>query len=71
MSRPLGDYGLPEPYLAKTGQSIFDADLTALPVTQAIRASFTGATPVATADFAAAVLVAVHNLEQRVIALEP
>lgn len=71
MPRPTGAFGLPQPYLAKTGQAVFDTDPAELPpVTAAVRAAFTGASPVPTTDVMAALLVAIKDLEDRVIALE-
>lgn len=70
MGRPTGIYGAPLPYLPSVGQDIFDAaDLP--PVTAALRAAWGRAgSPTATAEFAAATLVAVKTLEDRIAALE-
>jgi len=71
MARPTGSFGLDQPYLAATGQEIFDTDPASLPpVTRTVRAAFTGASPVASADVVAALLVAIKTLEDRVAALE-
>lgn len=71
MSRVQAPFGGPAPYLPSVGQEVFDAeDLP--PVTAAVRAAWgtQGAYPVASSEAMAALLVAVHALEQRVIALE-
>ena len=71
MARPTGAFGLPQPYLAATGQSIFDTDPASLPpVTRAVRQAFTGASPVPSVDAMAAILVAINALEDRVTTLE-
>lgn len=70
MGRPTGIYGAPKPYLPSIGQDVYDAD-DLPPVTAALRAAWGNAgSPTATAEFAAAALVAVHALELRVAALE-
>jgi hypothetical protein len=72
MPRPTGVFGLDQPYLAATGQTIFDTDPASLPpVTRAVRQAFTGASPVPSADAMAAILVAIKTLEDRVVVLEP
>lgn len=71
MPRPTGVFGLAAPYLATTGQAIFDTDPASLPpVTRAVRQAFTGTSPVPSADAMAAILVAIKALEDRVAALE-
>ena len=57
-------------YLPKTGRDVFDSDELG-PVAQTVRDAWGAhSTPVASAEFAAAVLVAVEALERRVAALE-
>lgn len=71
MGRPTGLFGQPEPYLPTVGQDIYDGDLTDLPVTAALRAAWANAgSPTASAEFAAAALVAIHDLETAVITLQ-
>jgi hypothetical protein len=69
--RPVNAFGGDAAYLPTTGQDIFDAD-DLPPVTAALRAAWGPQTayPVASAEFAAAALVAVHSLELRLAALE-
>ncbi len=70
MARPTGIYGQPAPYLPSVGQSVYDST-TLGPVTQAVRNAWgNDGSPVASAEAMAALLVAVHDIEQRVIALE-
>jgi hypothetical protein len=70
MARGTGLYGYPKPYLPTVGQDIYDAD-DLPPVTAALRAAWGNAgSPTATAEFAAAALVAVKTLEDRIAALE-
>jgi hypothetical protein len=57
--------------LPTAGQSVYDADLSALPITQAVRAAWgDSGSPVPSAEFAAAALVAIHDLETAVLALQ-
>jgi hypothetical protein len=71
MPRPTGIYGLPEPYLPSVGQTIYDSDLTALPITHAVRQTWgNDGSPVPSAEAMAALLVAIHDLETAVIALQ-
>ena len=68
--RPKDATGQDAAYLPSVGQSVFDAD-NLPPVTAAVRAAWGHtAYPVASSEAMAALLVAVHDLEQRVIALE-
>ena len=71
MARPPGIYGTDAPYLASTGQALYDTPLASLPpVTRAVRAAFDNATtPVPSADVIAALLVAINALEVRLVAL--
>ncbi len=71
MARPTDGWGYEVPYLPSVGKDVYDAD-DLPPVTAALRAAWgPAASPVPSAEAMAAILVAVHELEQRVIALEP
>ena len=77
MARPTNLYGNAASYLPSgTAQSIFDTDPASLPpLTRALRNAWgagggSAPHPIPTAEAMAAMLVAVHDLEQRVIALE-
>lgn len=58
-----------------TWETIYDSDLTASPVTAAVRAAWgprnVTAGPVASPEAIGEILGAIYALEQRVIALEP
>jgi hypothetical protein len=72
MSRPNGIWGLPQPYLPSgTGETLYDTPIGSLPpLTASIRQAWgVGAYPVATPEALAAIFVAVHALETRLIAL--
>jgi hypothetical protein len=59
------------PYLPSVGQNVYDADLTDHPITAAVRAAWgNNGSPTPSAEAMAALLVAVHDLETAVIALQ-
>lgn len=79
MARPTNEFGYDKPWVSNpdgttvSGMSVYDTPIGNLPpLTAALRTAWAGsAHPVPSSAAMAAIFAAVHNLEQRVTALEP